>query len=306
DAPQLSGTPGGAGTYQVNISENVGSAGAPLTLSAWEFIDTAATGSNDLNYDTSVTSYSYAVAAVDTQGQSGPLTSQYAAYAYQDGYSNWSDFNYDYGGGVVVWDSVDGGPVGGPFDMEVNKTAGGGFLFVAGAPQAPTWELSVGAFQYFTIDVNPGSTVGYQLPLSAFTRLPPGDVAHWTSVPDIFAYGPAPVANTWATYKIPLAALGLGSCTFTGSISGTTLTVTSVDSGPAIVDAGGFVTGPGIPAGTYITAYGQPGAIGTFTVAGPGISASTNVPSETMSYQRTTVYKLGTGPTTNVIMYMNN
>jgi hypothetical protein len=71
------------------------------------------------------------------------------------------------------------------------------------------------------------------------------------------------------------------------------------------VDAGGFVSGPGIPAGTYIV--GTPGGItfnsgqpvgnglGTYTVAGPGISASTNVPSESMVEQRTALYKVNLG-----------
>ena len=306
DAPQLSGTVGGVGTYQVNVSQSVGSASAPVTFSAWQFIDTAATGSNDPDFNSPTTTYSYTVAAVDSQGQQSPLTSNYSAYGYQDGYSNWSDYNFDYGGAVATWDSTNGSPVGGPFDVEANASAGGGFLFVSGAPQSPEDELSIGAFNYFTIDINPGSTVGYKLPLSLFTRLPPGDVLHWTSVPDIFAYGPAPVPNTWATYKVPLAKLGIGTCTFTGSISGTTLTVTAVDSGPAIVDAGGFVTGPGVPAGTYITAYGQNGAIGTFTVAGPGISASTSVPSATMTYQRTQFYKAEMQPSSGAILYMNN
>ena len=306
DAPQLSGTSGAAGTYQVNVSQSVGSVGAPVTFSAWQFIDTGATDSNDPEFNTPTTTYSYAVAAVDAQGQESPLTSQYTAYGYRNGYSNWSDYNFDYGGAVATWDSVNGNPQGSAFDIEADASAGGGFLFVAGAPQSPEDEISIGAFKSFTIDINPGSTVGYKLPLSLYTRLPPGDVAHWMSIPDIFAYGPAPVPNTWATYKVPLEKLGIGTCTFTGSISGTTLTVTSIDSGPAIVDAGGFVTGPGVPAGTYITAYGQNGPIGTFTVAGPGISSSTSVPSETMTYQRETFYKADMQPSSGVILYMNN
>jgi hypothetical protein len=145
--------------------------------------------------------------------------------------------------------------------------------------------------------------------MQIITRLPIGDVFGWMAMQvNVFNYGPAPVANTWATYKIPLSAIGIGTCTFTGSISGTTLTVTSVDSGPAIVDAGGFVTGPNIPAGTYITAYGQANAIGTFTVAGPGISSTTNIPSETMTYQRTALYKTTLQPSNNptTTLYINN
>ena len=306
NGPQLSGTPGGVGTYPVNIAQNVGTAAAPVTFSAWQFIDSAATNSNDPYFDTPTTPYAYAVAAVDSQGQQGPLTAGYAVYGYHDGYSNWNDYNFDYGGAVATWDSTQGNPQGGPYDIEGNFTSGGGLNIVAGAPQAPVDDLDLGAFQYFTVDINPGATVGYQLFLNHFTRLPPGDVLGWITIPDVFAYGPAPKPNTWATYKIPLSALGIGTCTFTGSISGTTLTVTAIDSGPAIVDAGGFVTGPGVPAGTYITAYSQNGAIGTFTLGGPGISASTSVPSETLTYQRTAYYKATVQPSSNVILYLNN
>ena len=306
DAPQLSGTPGGVGTYEVNASQNAGSAGSPVTFSAWVFIDTAATGSNDPNTASQATTYTYSVSAVDSAGDEGPQTTQYAAYGYQHGYSNWENTAYDYGGAIATYNSTAGNPQGGIYDLEANLLAGGGLNPVAGAPQAPFYDLEIGAFNYFTVDINPGPTVGYQLFLSHVSRLPPGDVYGWNSINDVFAYGPAPVANTWATYKIPLSALGIGRCSITASIHGTTLTVTSVNSGPAIVDAGGFVTGPGVPAGTYVTAYGQPGAIGTFTVAGPGISSTTSVPSETMSYARTSFYKSTIQPSANVIFYMNN
>ena len=306
DAPQLSGTPGGAGTYHVNVSQSAGSAGSPITFSAWVFIDAAATGSNDPNTATQATSYAYAVSAVDTQGEEGAQTTQYAVYGYQNGYSNWNETAYDYGGAVATYNSTAGNPQGGIYDLEANLLAGGGLNPVAGAPQAPFYDLEIGGFNYFTVDINPGPTVGYQLFLSHVSRLPPGDVYGWNSVNDVFAYGPAPVANTWATYKIPLSALGIGRCSITASISGTTLKVTAVNSGPAIVDAGGFVTGPGVPAGTYVTAYGQSGAIGTFTIAGPGISSSTSVPSETMSYARTSFYKSTIQPSANALFYMNN
>ncbi len=107
------------------------------------------------------------------------------------------------------------------------------------------------------------------------------------------SYGPAPVVGKWATYKIPLSVLTIGSTHFSGSISGTTLTVSSVSSGVGL-DAGGYLTGPGVPAGTYITAFSKPGGgAGTYTVAGPGITASTSVPSTGMVEQRTGIYKFG-------------
>ena len=110
------------------------------------------------------------------------------------------------------------------------------------------------------------------------------------------------------TCKIPLPAMTMGFTDFTGSISGTTLTVASVQSGVG-VDAGAYVSGPGVPAGTYITGHGQPGTIGTFTVAGPGISSSTNVPGAAMVSQRTSMYKVDIGMTTQgsgTTIYVDN
>ena len=307
---QASGTTGGAGTYPVNLSQTVGSPGAPVTFTGWVYIDRAAANSNDPSFNGPVTAYAYAVAAVDAAGQEGPQTSQYAAYGYQHGFSNWNGYNFDYNGAVSNYASTDGNPLGGLYDLKGTFLTGGGLNLVAGNPQAPVDDLGIGGFKYLTIDVNPGPNVNYTLFLDNITRLPPGDVFGWTSVQNVFDYGPAPVANTWATYKIPLSALGIGSCTFTGSITGSRLTVTSVDSGPAIVDAGGFITGPGIPAGTYILNYGQHGAIGTFTIAGPGINSSTRVTSETMSYQRLSYYKSTIQPNPNgpniSALYINN
>jgi hypothetical protein len=99
----------------------------------------------------------------------------------------------------------------------------------------------------------------------------------------------------------------MGICQFTGSISGNKLTVTAITSGPPLVDAGGFVTGPGVPAGTYIVAYGQYGAVGTFTLAGPGISNSTKVGTTSLTFQRTSLYKFGMQPDVQgMTMYFNN
>lgn len=308
DGPQLTGWRGRAGTYPVNISQSAGSRRSPVTFTAWVFIDTAARDSNGPFFDTATTTYSYAVAAVDTHGHEGPLTAQYAVYGYEDGQSNWDDYNFDYGAETSNFDSTAGGPRGGQDDLEAKFTGGGGVNLVAGSPQAPVDDLDIGAFNYFTIDINPGPTVGYTIGVSNVSRLPIGDVYGWKAgLVRVFDYGPRPIANTWATYKIPLSALGIGRCTFTGSISGTTLTVTRVDSGPAIVDAGGFITGPGVPAGTYILGFGQRGPIGTFTIAGRGIRPSTRVPTETMSYQRTAFYKSTIQPSVvPITFYIDN
>jgi hypothetical protein len=274
--------------------------------SALTYVDAAATNSNSPTWAKIATVYNYNVAAVDTQGNVGPQAAQMSAYSYRNGVSNWSNADLSYGGAATNenYSSTAGNPQGGPFDISV-VFANGGFQPVADAPQAPTWDMEIGAFNYFVIDINPGPTISNYVEIGLVSRLPPGDVFPWTDGLNIFDYGPAPVANKWATYKIPLKAFNMGIGSFTGSISGATLTVTAVSSGG--VDAGGFVSGPGVPAGTYIVGYGQRASIGTFTVAGPGISAATSVPSTQLTYQRTSLYKFFIQPQTNpVTMYFNN
>ena len=273
---------------------------------ALTYADTAATNSNSPTWVKNATVYSYNVAAVDTKGNVGPQAARISVYGYHNGVSNWSDADLSYDGvvGNENYSSTAGSPQGGPFDISI-LFPNGGFQPVAEAPQAPEWDLEIGAFKYFVIDINPGSAISNYVEIGLVSRLPPGDVFPWADGLNIFDYGPAPIANKWATYKIPLSAFNMGIGSFTGSISGTTLKVTAVGSGG--VDAGGFVTGPGVPAGTYITGYGQHASIGTFTLAGPGISAATSVPSTQMTYQRTSLYKFFIQPQTNpVLMYFNN
>lgn len=258
------------------------------TTAGTSYTDRNAPQSNDPTWATPATVYSYQVAAVDTQGNLGPQAAQMSVYSYQNGESNWGNSDLSWGTIDESYASTSGNPQGGSFDISVDFIAGG-FQPTANTPQSPQWDLEIGAFNYFTIDVNPGPTTAYVLNLGTVSRVPPGDVYGWHPAVNVFSYGPAPVANTWATYRIPLTDLGMGICQFTGSISGTTLTVTAITSGPALVDNAGFVTGPGVPAGTYIIASAQNSAIGTFTVTGPGISSSTSVPAATMTYQRTSL-----------------
>ncbi|MBS0419121.1 MAG: hypothetical protein JSR66_15535 [Proteobacteria bacterium] len=277
------------------------------TTSSLSYTDSNAPKSNDPTYATAATVYSYEVAAVDAAGVEGPKSSNMSLYAYRNGKSNWGNNDLSYGSLQENYSSTAGNPQGGTYDISV-YFQNGGFQPAVAPPQAPEWDLEIGAFGYFVIDVNPGAMIaGNTLPFGTVSRLPPGDVYGWHPSVNVFDYGPAPVANKWATYKIPLQAVAMGACDFTGSISGNTLTVTAIVNGEPLVDAGGFVTGPGVPAGTYITAYGQHSAIGTFTVAGPGISASTHVASAKLTYQRTSLYKFGMQPTIqNTTMYFNN
>jgi len=303
---QISWTAATAGSAPIDHYKIYRNGAAYDTSTSTSYADTDAPVSNSPTWALPATVYSYNVSAVDTQGNEGPQASQMSVYSYQNGVSNWENSDYSYGTLVENYSSTAGNPQGGQYDISIDFEQGG-FQPYAHPPQAPTYDLEIGAFNYFTIDMNPGSAVPFNtMTLGTVSRLPPGDVFGWHPGINILNYGPAPAANTWATYKVPLIDLAMGTCQFTGSVSGTTLTVTAITSGQPLVDAGGFVTGPGVPTGTYINAYGQNSAIGTFTVAGPGISASTNVPSATMTYQRTSLYKFGIYPDVSAQVYFNN
>jgi hypothetical protein len=236
------------------------------------------------------TVYAYAVSAVDTAGNEGPQQANATFWVYHTGRFNWlGDFSYPGGSITINYADTAGAPESGPFDIDVSFTlAHSGFQPFAGKTTT-AWDMEGGSFGYISMDLKP-TLAGQDWELFIISRLPPGDVFPWSNVM-LSNYGPAPVVGKWATYKIPLSVLTIGSTHFSGSISGTTLTVSGVSSGVGL-DAGGYLTGPGVPAGTYITAFSQSGGgAGTYTVAGPGITASTSVPSTGMVEQRTGIYK---------------
>jgi hypothetical protein len=242
------------------------------------------------------TVYAYAVSAIDTAGNEGPQQANATFWVYYNGVFNWlGDFSYPGGSININYADTTGAPASGAADIDVSYTAMyAGFQPYAGKTTT-VWDMEGGSFGYISLDLKP-TISSDQWKLFIISRLPPGDVFPWSNVM-LSNYGPAPVAGQWATYKIPLSVLTIGFTHFTGSISGTTLTVSGVSSGVSSgvgIDAGGYLTGPGVPAGTYVTAFSQSGGgAGTYTVAGPGISGSTSVASTSMVEQRTGIYKFG-------------
>ena len=88
------------------------------------------------------------------------------------------------------------------------------------------------------------------------------------------------VYSTYGTGAVTTGATGLtiAGSSVTGSIAGTVLTVTSVTSGTITV--GQPISGTGITAGTYITAFGTgTGGAGTYTVNTSQTAASTTITS---------------------------
>lgn len=252
-----------------------------VTSAGTSYTDYGAIDATNGAYTAAATIYSYAVSAVDSQGVEGPQTTQTSFNVYTNGVLSWGgDFSYLVS---INYKDTSGAPESGPYDISVTADGfNGGFQPYAGNV-LPLWDFEAGSFGYISMDLKP-TINGQTWLLSMISRLPPGDVYPWAEV-DLLNYGPAPVPGKWATYKIPLSALSIGKTSFQGSISGTTLTVTSVNSGVG-VDAGGFVTGSGVAAGTYITGHNANGGAGTYTVW-----PSQNVGNTTMSEQRTNVYK---------------
>jgi hypothetical protein len=299
----ISWTAATAGAKAISYYRIYRNGAAYATTTALTYTDSNAPGSVDSAYDTAATAYTYDVTAVDTAGTEGPKAANLVAWSYKSGASNWDNYDLSWGSITENYNATGGGTK----SISVLYVAGG-FQPTVHPPQAPIDNLEIGGFKYFTIDVNPGSVANYNfLSFGTVSRLPPGDVFGWHPQVNVFDYGPAPKANTWATYKVPLTAIAMGSCQITASITGNKMTVTSIVSGEPLVDAGGFVTGPGVPAGTYVTAFAQNNAIGTFTLAGPGISSSTRVASEKMTFQRTSLYKFSLFPDVgNTTIYFNN
>jgi len=261
------------------------------------FTDKKATNANSPNtpngptLTTANTVYAYAVSAVDMAGNEGPQQANMTFWVYHNGAYNWQgDFSYPGGGIAINYASKDGAPEHGPYDISVTDIVGAGFLPYSGNT-VTSWDMEGGAFHYLSLDLKP-TVVGQDWELFMFSRLPPGDIAPWAQKYLVAGgYGPAPTVGKWATYKIPLSDLAIGVTEFTGSISGTNLTVSNIASGVPM-SSGGYVLGPKVPNGTYIISNGPGnGGAGSYTIAGPGISANTQVASTSMTEQHTGIYK---------------
>lgn len=295
DYHQFTGTLGKAGTYPVNYAQTL----AATQFSAWQFIDRAATNCIHPHFDGLNTVYLYEVCAVDSAGVEGPRCSP-RVYIYEKGASNCKNGDLSFGGGTENYSSTSGNPQGSRFCLQIVVNPDLGLQPVTQAPLSPQWTLELGAFKYFTVDINPGATVNYNLQFGTLTRRPSpptnGDVFGWEPTVTVFSsggasiYGPTAVPNQWATYKIPIAITGMLACNFAGSITGNILTVTSVDPG-GVVDGGGNITGPGMPTGTYTMDKGDANSsLGHFTLNN-SVSGTVSSTGRNFTFTRTDLYK---------------
>jgi hypothetical protein len=266
----------GASSYKIYRN---GTAYATSTTTS--YTDSRAYNATVPAYDAPAAFYSYAVSAINSAGQESAATTDTTFWVYNNGVFNWEgDYSY---GAVINYSDTAGGPESGSYDMAVHISSVGAGIQPFAGKTVPEYDLELGAFNYIQFDVKP-TLANQSFQLSMMSRLPPGDVFPYAVV-KLDDYGPAYSPGKWTTYKVPLAALHMGKANFVGSISGSTLTVTSASQ--TIVDAGGFISGPGITPGTYISASNSgTGGAGTYTVV-----PAQNVASTTITYQRTHVYK---------------
>jgi hypothetical protein len=315
---------GGTGTYYVTHPQTCGSAASPVTFQGWSYNDTQSTNCTHPDFTAPGTIYSYAVAAVDSQGTEGPKAypSVYQFY----GYSNtiFGQFDYD---GTQTWNDTAGAPLNGPYDIYAEfSTNGGGLLMTFGgfAPYppygtgtvpgclCPSSRLEVGAFNYLVFDIKPTdntfqtSQLQYYGVTRAYGNSGGGDNGHWSTV-DVRQYCTPPLAaGQWSHCKVPFSALTYGITAGDGAFAATsqyngTVTITKFTSLPVMgPDGSAYVSGPGIPPNTYINMVNfnsnssPPSGAGpwVYQVMSPNI-VGTETGSGTMTFQNTSIYKHG-------------
>lgn len=257
---------------------------AYATATGTTYTDSGATNASVTNFGAPASIYTYSVSAVDTAGNEGPLSAKFSYWAYYNGVFSWPG---TFSATTDNFSDTTGVPEEGPFDVSVTANSVSAYTQpFSGPPSTPLYALDIGGFAYMTIDLKP--TVANQTwRLDIISRVPPGDMYNNAYVQLPGKYGPAPVVGQWATYKVPLADLAVGTNQFVGSISGTTLTVTAVTSGVTLQPTM-WIQGTGVAAGTYITSGPETGngGVGTYT-----INSSQTVASTAMNGQRTAMYK---------------
>lgn len=201
----------------------------------------------------------------------------------------------------------------------VHDNTGGnlGLQRPSGSPAGFIYGLEIGAFNY--------AVWNQRTPVSGtFTeyamhhRGPPGDLAGPLTNISAAAmvsngYGPAQVANTWQSFAVPESGIQdtsplTGPTTFSFTLTSSTLAVSGI-SGPGI-DNGCWITGTGIPTGTYVNPTpGQTGN-GNYTVAGAGIPVGSPVSASNGKAWGTNMYKgqykMVSGAFANLIFYFDD
>jgi hypothetical protein len=236
------------------------------TSTTTSYVDGSAT--NATNAVGPGTTYSYAVAAVDSQGNESAKTAGMTFWVYYNGVYNWT-IDYSYGCTINYKNSA-AAPEEGPYAVSVTALGVNGGFQPVSSGATPTDDFEGSAFNYLLVDLKP-TRANQSWYAGADAAGDIGIVPTFSIMP----YGPAPVVGKWATYKIPLSAFHIGKASFTGSISGTTLTVTAVGSG--VIAPGMDLTGSGIQAGTRIVSPNTNGGKGVYQLTKSQTVGSTTI-----------------------------
>jgi len=275
---------------------------AHATTTATTYTDTSASNATVASFGGPATIYAYSISAVDTSGNEGPLASDVTFWVYHNGTYFWAG---DYSDVKLNYKDTAGAPESGAYDIAVTSFAGGYAQPYSGGSASPEWAAEIGAFKYMILDLKPG-VANQKWRLNIISRLPQGDVYNNAPVELPGNYGPAPVVGQWATYKVPLNPdLAIGTGHFVGSISGTTLTVSAVNTAMS-VQTTAWLFGPGISSDTTINSFGSGhGGTGTYI-----LNKSATVPAgTTINMQRTNMYKFSLIDDSNAgsdVYYMDN
>jgi hypothetical protein len=208
---------GGKGTYHYQVGEfatgappigmilnNNGTlSGTPQKAGKYSFELCAADTSSNLAATCAATSITVAAASGTTTPPPPPPPPtpppvSGTSWVYYNGVFDWpGDYSF-----VVTPDYADtsGAPLSGPHDIKITlNSAWGGWL-----PYALNWSFNSTGYTKLTFALKP--TVANQKWNVYFVKV--GDIPVGISI-DASNYGPAPVVGKWATYTVPLSALGV-------------------------------------------------------------------------------------------------
>lgn len=245
---------------------------------------------------------------VDLDGNqfSSPVSNGNAFQIGGDYFNGVGDVSF--GKSAIDFTNAGGSPVS-PHDfcllLQHDGTTGNmGLQRPSASPAGFIYGLEIGAYNYAVWNQR-SPTSGSYTEFAIHHRCPSGDlpnppianIAGSTMVSQ--GYGPAQVSNTWQNFKVPLSVLTFstpasGKTTFSFTLNGSTLTVSGI-AGPGM-DNGTWVTGTGIPTGTFILNAPGGGANGisgngSYTVSGAGIPVGGPVSASDGQGWATNMYK---------------
>ncbi len=248
---------------------------------------------------------------VDLDGNpfSSTVTNGTAFQIGGDYFNGVGDVSFGQAAGSPAFTDPGGSPVSPhSFCLRMTHDASGsdnmGLQRPSASPAGFIYGLEIGAYNYAVWNQRSpvsGSytefAIHHRCPLGDLPNPPVANISGGTMVSA--GYGPAQTVNTWQSFKVPLSVLSFstpasGKTSFSFMLNGSTLTVSGI-SGPGL-DNGTWITGIGIPTGTFILSSPGNGANGVsgngvYTVSGAGIPVGSPVSGSNGQGWATNMYK---------------